>query len=247
LTLAALGGAGVVCLAAFVKGAIGFGFPTLATPLLALFLDVPTAVVITILPNIVMDGILTVRRGTADLAAVARRLGVLIAFGAGGMIAGTRLLVVLPAWLATLILGLFVLAFVVVNTTRWALRVPAGWEPWLSPPIGLLAGVVGGITNVPGTLLVIYYYALGMGKDEFVRSVAVSFLLYKLVQLGAVTGFGLLDGRLFGISVLLTVVGLGAFRLGLAVQDRLDQRMFNRAVLAFLTLLGTSLILRALL
>src|SRR5207247_4289834 len=37
-----LGSALAVLVAAFVKGAIGFGFPTLGTPLLALFLDVKT-------------------------------------------------------------------------------------------------------------------------------------------------------------------------------------------------------------
>ena len=44
--------AAVVLGAAFVKGAIGFGFPTLGTPLLSLVVDVKTAVVVLILPNI---------------------------------------------------------------------------------------------------------------------------------------------------------------------------------------------------
>lgn len=45
--------AAVALLAAFVKGAIGFGFPSLATPLLSLVVDVRTSVVVLILPNIV--------------------------------------------------------------------------------------------------------------------------------------------------------------------------------------------------
>lgn len=45
--------AAVVLGAAFVKGAIGFGFPALGTPLLSLVVDVKTAVVVLILPNIV--------------------------------------------------------------------------------------------------------------------------------------------------------------------------------------------------
>lgn len=72
--------------------------------------------------------------------------------------------------------------FVALNVTRFRPRVPARWEPWLAPPVGFVAGVVGGVTNVPGTLLVIYFYALGMAKDEFVRSVAVAFLFYKLFR-----------------------------------------------------------------
>jgi uncharacterized membrane protein YfcA len=239
LLLSALG----VLVAAFIKGAIGIGFPTLATPLLSLVVDVKTAVVVLILPNIVMDGIQLVRRG-APLRTV-RRLAVLLGFGAAGMVLGTGILIVLPPPRVLLVLGVFVLLFVALNATPVRPRVPARWEWWLSPLVGLVAGIVGGITNVPGTPLAIYFYALRMDKDEFVRSVAVSFLVYKLVQLGAVSSFGLLSWRLVAVSAGLTVVGLAAFRLGLAVQDRLEQGAFNRLVLVFLAGLGVALVIRA--
>ena len=41
--------------AAFVKGATGLGFPLIATPTVALLLDIRTAVTILILPNLLMD------------------------------------------------------------------------------------------------------------------------------------------------------------------------------------------------
>lgn len=235
-------GAAAVLVSAFVKGAIGFGFPTLATPLLTLFTDVKAAVVVLIIPNIVMDGIQFARQG-APLATV-RRLAVLLAFGAAGTVLGTRLLVILPSRAVTLTLAGFILLFVILNVARVFPRVPAAWERWLAPVVGLLTGVVGGVTNVPGTPLVIYFYALGMDKQEFVRSVALSFVIYKLVQLGAVAYYGLLPSALVVASLGLTVVALGGFALGLAVQDRLDQAVFNRAVLAFLAGLGLWLVLR---
>src|SRR5206468_11791832 len=80
LGVTALLAAGAVLLAAFIKGAIGFGFPTLGTPLLSLVMDVKAAVVVLILPNIVMDGLQFARRG-APLATV-RRFAVLLVFGA---------------------------------------------------------------------------------------------------------------------------------------------------------------------
>jgi uncharacterized membrane protein YfcA len=232
-----------VLLAACVKGAIGFGFPTLGTPLLALVVDVKTAVVVLIVPNIAMDAVQAARGGT--LLPTLRRFAVLVAFGAAGTIAGTRLLAVLSPRLATLVLGIAVVGFVALNATRWSPRVPARWEPWLGPPVGLIAGLVGGLTNVPGTLLVIYFYALGLTKPEFVRAVGVTFVLYKVVQLGAVTWYGLLTWQALGASIVLAVVALVGFRAGLAVQDRLEQRTFNRVVLVFLALLGAGLVHRA--
>ena len=53
-----------VLLAALVKGAIGFGFPTLGTPLLALAVDVKTAVALLVIPNLVMDGLQLRRSGS---------------------------------------------------------------------------------------------------------------------------------------------------------------------------------------
>jgi uncharacterized protein len=240
----ALLASGVVLLAAFIKGAIGFGFPTLGTPLLSLVMDVKAAVVVLILPNIVMDGLQFARRG-APMATV-RRFAVLLLFGAVGTVVGTRLLVALSSRTATLILGAFILAFVMLNVTGPAPRVPPGWERWLSPVAGLIAGIVGGITNVPGTPLVIYFHALGLAKHDFVSSVAFTFVIYKIVQLAAVAYYGLLSRSLVAPSLVLTLVAVVGFGLGLVVQDRLEQRTFNRAVLVFLAVLGLWLVARSL-
>jgi uncharacterized membrane protein YfcA len=232
-----------VAAAAFVKGAIGFGFPTLGTPLLALVVDVKTAFLVLIVPNIVMDGLQFVRSGAQGVTA--RRLLPLVATGAIGMVLGTHLLAMLSARTVMLILGSFILAFVALSVTRLSPRLPPGWEPWASPVVGFVAGVVGGITNVPGTPLVLYFYALGLPKREFVSAVAFSFVLYKLVQLGAVTWYGLMSGPLLAWSLLLTVVALAAFALGLRVQDRMEPRTFNRVVLVFLGALGAWLVMRS--
>jgi uncharacterized membrane protein YfcA len=109
---------------------------------------------------------------------------------------------------------------------------------------GIVSGVVGGITNVPGTPLVMYFHALGLAKSEFVSAVAFTFVLAKVVQLVAVSWYGLMTAPLVLGSVLLTAAALAGFALGLRVQDRLEPRAFNRAVLAFLALLGGWLLLR---
>ena len=233
-----------VAAAGFIKGAIGFGFPSVGTPLLSLLVDVKTAYLVLIVPNIAMDGIQLLRAGAPR--AIVRRMLPVVVFGAVGMVVGTYLLAVLASRTVMLILGSFVLLFVVLNVTRLSPRIPPRWEPWASPAVGLLAGVVGGITNVPGTPLVIYFHALGLAKREFVGAVAFTFVLSKLVQLGAVSWYGLMSGALLVDSLLLTLGALAGFGLGLRVQDRLAPAAFNRAVLAFLSLLGVWLVVRSL-
>ena len=233
-----------ILLASFIKGALGFGFPAVATPLLALFMDVKRAIVILIFPNLVMDGIQALRKG--GFAPTLKRHALLYIFGIGGTYLGTRLLVLVSSQHALLILGGFILVFVALNASRLALSVPPGWERFLSPPVGLVVGVIGGITNVPGTPLVPYFYALGLPKSEFVRSVAISFFIYKVAQLASVIQVGLMTGLLFSLSVLASGLSLGTFWLGLKVQDRVAQATFNRAILVFLAFLGAFLVFRAL-
>jgi len=234
--------AAVVLAAGFIKGAIGFGFPSLATPLLSLVVDVKTAVVVLILPNIVMDGIQFARRG-APLATV-RRFGTLLLSGGVGIVLGTRVLTLLSPRTATLILGVFVLLFVALSVTGLAPKIPPHWEPWLSPPAGFAAGVIGGVTNSPATALVLYFHGIGLAKHDFISSIAFTFFFYKLVQLGAVTWYGLLPWSLLGVSVALAAVAVAGFAVGLRVQDRMDQRSFNRVVLVFLAVLGAWLLVR---
>lgn len=203
-----------------------------------------TAVPLLVVPNLVMDGFQLRRQG--PVGDVPRRLVPLLIFTIVGTIIGTKLLVMLSARAATLILGAFILSFVVLDLVRVTPRIPRGWERRLAPPVGLVAGVMGGITNAPGTLLALYFVALGMHKREFVRSIAFTFLVVKGAQLLTLAWYGLFGWHLVLGTLGLTAASLAGFGLGLRLQDRLDQRAFNRVVLVFLAMLGVWLVARAL-
>lgn len=230
--------------AAFVKGAIGFGFPTVATPLVALASDVRTAVVVLLLPNIVMDVIQVARR--PGLFRTLRRQAPLIASGIVGTVVGTQFLRWMSSRGLLVILGALLLVFVVLSLARPAFRVSPRLERPLAPVIGLVGGTIGGVTNVFAVPVAPYLYALGLEKGEFVRTIATAFLAFKLAQLGAVWQVGLMEARLVALSVAATLLALAAFRLGLWAQDRVPQAAFNRAVLLFLALVSVALLVRAL-
>lgn len=232
-------------LAAFVKGCLGFGFPTIATPAVALLTDIRTAIVILLLPNIAMDALQVARRPD-EIPILLRRHGVIYLFGVAGTFVGTKLLVTLPTRFAVLALGLLILAFVVMSALELVPRLPPGWERPLAPPLGFATGVLGGLTNVQSPLLVIHFYNLGLQKGEFVRSIAFSFLIFKLAQLAAVWQFDLVNARLLRLSLLAGALGLGAFWAGVWVQDRADPRRFNRWILAVLAMMGALMVLRGL-
>ena len=203
-----------------------------------------SAVALLVIPNLVMDSLQLRRSG--PLGNAPRRLAPLLAFTMIGTVIGTRLLVALSARAVTLLLGGFVLSYVLLDLARFSPRVPPSWELRLAAPVGLGAGIMGGITNAPGTAIALYFVALGMNKQEFVRSIAFTFLVVKTVQLVTLVWYGLLGWPLVLGSLGLAAAGLAGFGLGLRLQDRLDQRSFNRAVLVFLAVLGVWLVVRAL-
>jgi len=58
----------IFLLAAFIHGSIGFGFPMVATPLLALFTDLQTAIVLTLIPTLLVNLISIISEGNILLA-----------------------------------------------------------------------------------------------------------------------------------------------------------------------------------
>ncbi len=129
--------AAVFLLASFVKGTTGMGFPLIATPMVALLVDIKTAYAVLVLPNILMD-MLQILRGRLPWA-LWRRLFWLLGTTVVGVFLGTRILISVPERVVYLALALLILAFLGSRYLRIRLRVLARWERWLGP-VGRICG-----------------------------------------------------------------------------------------------------------
>ncbi|HEY1269363.1 MAG TPA: sulfite exporter TauE/SafE family protein [Candidatus Binatia bacterium] len=243
LDLTTLGVAAALLLAAFVKGTSGMGFPMIATPMVALLLDIRTAVVILIIPNLLMDATQIFRRSLS--IEIFLRFKWLLLWTILGVFLGTRVLVMLPGWILNLTLGVTVLAFVVWSLLRLELRISARLEKILSFVVGIVGGFLNGMTNAAGPVPAIYLYSLRLPKVEFIKSIATIFIVTKLSQLAAVSTWNLFDRARLELSLGVTLFVLAGFYLGLKAQDRVNQETFNRALLAILFAVGVALIWRA--
>lgn len=230
-------------IAAFVKGATGLGFPLIATPTVALLLDIRTAVTVLILPNLFMDSAQVLRDGFPY--EIIRRFKALIAPTIIGVFLGTLVLVKTPLWVLNLCLGAMVLIFVLSNLLQFEFTVSPQQEKFLSPIFGFLSGFLNGVTNAGGPTLAIYLYGLRLEKRTFVKSLATIFVTTKLTQLVAISTWNLLNWYTFRLSTLVILFTLAGFYAGIKAQDRVNQKNFNRGLLVLLSLIGVILILRA--
>ena len=231
-------------LAAYVKGTTGMGFPLIATPMVALLLDIRTAIVILIIPNILMDLTQIVRRGLS--AKVFQRFAWLFVLTILGVFLGTKILVTLPIWILNVALGIMVLLFVGSNLSRFSFHTSSRWEPAVSPVAGFFTGLLNGMTNAGGPALAIYLYSLRLPKTEFIKTIATIFLVTKVSQLVAISTWNLFTPATLRLSFGVTLFILLGFYAGLKTQDWINQQTFNRGLLALLSVIGTVLIIRAL-
>ena len=231
-------------LAAFVKGASGLGFPLIATPSIALLLDIRTAVTVLILPNLFMDSAQTVRDGIPY--DVFRRFAALILPTVIGVFLGTMALVRTPLWILNFCLGVMVLLFVLASVLKFEFTISARGEKILSPIFGFLSGFLNGLTNAAGPTLAIYLYSLKLDKRTFVKSLATIFVVTKVSQLVAISTWNLFNWETITLSVQVLLFTLAGFYAGIKAQDRVNQRNFNRGLLILLTVIGITLLARSL-
>ena len=230
--------------ASFVKGATGLGFPLIATPTVALLLDIRIAVTVLILPNLLMDITQVFRDGFPY--AILRRFRSMVGLTVIGVFLGTMVLVRTPLWILNLCLGLMVIVFVVSSLLQYDFTISPAAEKSLSPIFGFISGFLNGMTNAAGPTLAIYFYSLKLEKRYFVKSIATIFCITKIAQLVAVSTWNLFNWNTITLSIQVVLFTLLGFYAGLKTQDRVNQKTFSRGLLVLLTLVGIILIARAL-
>lgn len=231
---------GIFLLAAFFHGSIGFGFPMVATPLLALTTDLQTAVILTLIPTASVNLISIANEGQF-LRAVRKHLPLALCAMAGSAI-GTQILIVTNSELFKALLAAAILGYLMIDKFQvrltWVERYPN-----LSRLIfGVSAGILGGLTNVMAPVLIIYSLEAKLEKAEIVQSANICFLFGKIIQLFLFTlngKFSLNEVTLSSVMLLLVFVALFT---GFKIKRRLRQDTYKRALRFFLFLLALSLL-----
>ena len=230
-----------VILAGLVHGALGLGFPMVATPLIAVFLDVRVAILITLLPTAAVNiASIWSAKPTVELL---RRYSVLAMTSLLGAVVGAMVLSVSSAEPFKLLLAMLILLFL-YNSQQGAWR--RDWfiaNPLLAMVVtGLLGGFSAGTTNVMVAILIIYFLALEIERREMVPAMNLCFLIGKLSQIAVFAVAGLVDFQLILTTTPLAVVSLLALWAGQKVSTQIPQDRYRRLLRYLLALLAAILL-----
>jgi len=219
--------AAVMVLAAFVHGALGLGFPLIATPLVALALDIKTAIVLVAPVTLVMT-VLSVVRGGGWREAVARFWFLPITMGIASY-AGTRLLIGANPTPFLLLLAMLILVYLGLD------RVKRGENAFVKRhrlAIGLGVGLLGGIfestANVAVPPLIIYLMLLGVTPLATVQTLNLCFSVGKAVQVGTWALYGNVAAAFWLAAAALAVPSVITLFAGMRLRERIDAPTYRK-------------------
>jgi len=222
--------AGIVFVAAFVNGALGYGFSSLTVPVALVFYTNrilnPAVVVIEVVINIYV-----LLMNLSGVSAVWRRalpilIGLLPGIGLGALV----LTSVQPGWVKfstyTIILPLILL-----QAAGWRRPIQSTWLSGV--PFGTALGVLYSVTTISGPPLAILFNNQGLVKSEFRAGLALVRVVESSVTAIVYYQLGLFIAE--SANVLLTfvpsvVVGIP---LGTYLIRRLDADTFRRICMSF--------------
>lgn len=222
------------------KGITGFGIQVVALAILSIALDLVTAMAVLLAPATATN------IWQAMVGGYARELihrlwpfflAVMIAVLVGAM-ALTRV----DLMLLTGLLGLVMIAYSSTSLLGVNFKVATGVETWLGPTVGMVNGIITGMTGssvVPGTM---YLQALGLSRDMLVQSMGMLYLVSTLALAVALQANSLLNIELGLYSASAIVPALAGMMLGQKIRRQLSEVLFRKIFLVALLALGIYLV-----
>ncbi|MDH5534130.1 MAG: sulfite exporter TauE/SafE family protein [Betaproteobacteria bacterium] len=232
----------VIAFAGLVQGALGLGFPIVATPLIALVTDIRTAIIVVLLPCVATVVVSMLRGG--PLRPVLARFWMMPVYAFCGAAIGTRLFVAYPSFPFALLLAAMLLVYLNLDRlgrTEWP--VIRERHQLFALAFGFLAGLSEGTANVAAPPLVVFYLALGLSPITLVQGLNICFFTGKATQFATLATAGGVPWVEWAATLPLAVVATFTALRGVTIRSRIDAATYRvwlkRALFAMaLILLG---------
>ena len=231
-------------LGGILKGATGAGAPIIAIPLMAIFYNVPFAVAIFVVPNIVSNvwQVWTYRAHHLPPAFSLRFSGV----GAIGAAIGTMMLVSFPSDTLKLIVAVAVFFYIMFRLLKPDWKLAYEKALLLSAPVGGFAGILQGASGVSAPISITFLNAMRLDRENFMPTISAFFLATGLVQIPMLYNYGFLSWERFWLSCAAMMLMLAFMPVGAFLAKRLSRKIFDRTIMVVLALLGLRLAFEAL-
>jgi uncharacterized membrane protein YfcA len=222
--------AGVALFAAFVNGALGYGFSSLTVPLALVFYTNrilnPAVVLVEVLINFYV--LFINRKG---VPAVLKRVFPILLGLLPGIAVGASILALLhPGWIK-FVTYMVILPLILLQAAGWRRPLRSTWLVGL--PFGTALGILYSVTTISGPPLAILFNNQGLVKDEFRAGLALVRVVESSVTAIVYFHLGLFVAESQDLLSVIVPVVLVGIPVGAYVIRRLDAETFRRICMSF--------------
>jgi len=234
---------GALALAGFIHGVFGMGFAMIATPLLALAIDYPSAIYLAAVPLWVMASVfLLIERKRVLREPICVRLmpGIV-----AGSVIGVMLQTALPQRISLALLGILLLfSALVPSLLEWMKRTPETLRGRTVFSFGTCAGVTEAALNVGAPFMVLFGGLAQLTRFQQIIVLNLCFAVGKTVQL-ALQAIAIPTP--VAIQFMIAAVGVSgiSYAGGIVFAGRYSEAAFRRGLVGFQCLMAALLFVRA--
>lgn len=221
-----------IVIGSLLKSISGLGLPLVTIPAVSYVADIETAVAITALPNLTLNGALAWRERASWPET--RDLPVLGLAGLVGAVIGTIALVSVSEELLIALLVVVVLAYAATFFAAPEFEVEPATARRLAPAVGLAGGAMQGAVGISAPILASWIHAYRLSRNAMVLSVTALFAFAGAAQLPVLAINGTMDG-LWLLSIAGVVPALATIPWGARLRDAVSSTTFDRIVVLTVT------------
>ena len=219
------------------------GLPTVAMGALGLVMPPVEAAALLVVPSLATN-VWQMLAGPALAAAVRRFATMLIGVGAGVFL-GIGLLTGGAGALASGLLGGVLALYGALGLSAARFTVPRRAERWLSPIVGLVTGLLTGATGVFVVPAVPYLGSLGLERETLIQTLGLSFTVSTIALAAGLAATGRFPASVAAVSALALVPAFAGMFLGQKIRRSVHPDVFRRWFFAGLLVLGSYMLVRA--
>lgn len=227
-----------------IKGLVGLGLPTTVVGILAQFTDPRQAIALLLLPILISNTWQIYRSRIA--VKMFKKLWIFSLVMCTLIFITSQFAATISTNVLTISVGIVIVLFVITNVFLKKLTIPDNRDKTYQIGFGAAAGIMGGLTSLWAPPVVMYLFSKRVSKDEFVASVGILLMTGSIPLLGGYIAAGLTTPTLLLYSLLMVIPTLAGFAIGEWARSFLEAEQFRKILLGVFLLLGTNLIVNAL-
>jgi uncharacterized protein len=226
-----------------IKGIIGVGMPTIAIPLVTMFIDVKAAVMLLSMP-LILSNIPQAVEGGRTYICFLRLVPVFLGM-TPGILVGVWILLKLDPSAAKATAGAVVVFIAVISTFAPQIEIKANRTTLVGATAGFFGGALGGLAAMPGPFVFTYLIAKGLRGKEFTKEASLFLVVSATMLAMFLSNSPTFDWRDLMVSAIALIPVAVGMIFGRQLRDRIPAAAFRRIVLAVVGCAGIGLMVSA--